>query len=107
MNDRRRQERFNLIVPTRLVIINNGQDCEVIEVNISNISAGGVYLKTQQNIPESTEVSMSFVLPIEKIARVLGVNSFVKIKGNVIRVDMDGVAISFKGDYKIMPFRNT
>jgi len=106
MDDRRKQERFNLIVPTRLVLTNNEQDSEVIEINTSNISAGGVYFKTQQSIPEGTQVSMSFVLPIEKLARVLGANSFVKIKGRVVRVDMEGVAVSFKGDYKIMPYRN-
>jgi hypothetical protein len=49
---------------------------------------------------------MDFVLPIEKLARVLGVNSFVKIKGKVIRVDVEGVAVSFDKNYEIMPYRN-
>ena len=106
MNNRRKQERFNLIIPTRLVLTNDGQDAEVIEINTANLSAGGVYFKTQQNITEGTQVSLSFVLPIEKLARALDANTFVKLKGKVVRVDMEGIAISFDGDYEIMPFRN-
>jgi len=107
MDERRKLERFNLMISTRLVLTHDGQDSEVIEISTSNISAGGVYFKTQQSIPEGTEVSMSFVLPIEKLAHVLGVNSYVKIKGEVIRVEVEGVAVSFHKDYKILPFRNT
>ena len=85
MDERRKRERFNLVIPTRLVLTNNEEDAEVIEIKTCNICAGGAYFKTQQSIPEGTHVSMNFVLPIEKLARVLGANSFVKIKGKVIR----------------------
>lgn len=106
MDERRKQERYHLIIPTRLVITDNGQAAEVIEMNTLNISAGGVYFKTPQKIPEGTQVNMSFVLPIEKLTRMLGVTSYVKLKGKVIRVEMEGIAICFDKDYKILPFRN-
>jgi hypothetical protein len=106
MEERRKRERFNLIIPTRLVLTNNEKEAEVVEINTCNISAGGVYFRTQQSIPEGTKVSISFVLPIEKLARVLGAKSFVQIRGKVIRADMEGVAVSFNNNYEILPYRN-
>lgn len=106
MDERRKHERFNLIIPTRLVLTNDAKEAEVVEINTCNISAGGVYFRMQQYIPEGTQVSLSFVLPLEKLVRVFGAKSFVQIKGKVIRVDMEGVAIGFNKNYEIMPYKN-
>ena len=106
MDEQRKHERFSLVIPTRLILSNDNLDAEVIEINTCNICAGGAYFKSNQTIPEGTRVNMDFVLPIENLARMLGVNSFVKIKGKVIRVDVEGVAVSFDKNYEIMPYRN-
>jgi hypothetical protein len=106
MDERRKLERFNLVIPTRLVLTNNNQEAEVFEINTCNISAGGALFKTTHRIPRGTRVNLNFVLPIENLARILGVNSFVKIKGKIIRIDMDGMAVSFDRNYEIMPFKN-
>ena len=106
MNERRKLERFNLVIPTRLVLTNNNQEAEVFEINTCNISAGGAFFKTTHRIPKGICVNLNFVLPIENLARILGVTSFVKIKGKIIRVDMEGIAVSFERNYKIIPFKN-
>jgi hypothetical protein len=106
MDEKRKHERFSLVIPTRLVLSHDSHDAEVIEINTCNICAGGAYFKSNQTIQEGTRVSLDFVLPIEKLAQVLGVNSFVKIEGKVVRVDIEGMAVSFDTNYKIMPYRN-
>ena len=106
MDERRKLERFNLVIPARLVLTNNNQEAEVFEINTCNISAGGAFFKTAHRISEGTRVKINFILPIEKLARILEVTSFVKIKGKIIRVDMEGIAVSFERNYKIIPFKN-
>lgn len=106
MDERRKLERFNLVIPTRLVLTNNNKEAEVFEINTCNISAGGAFFKTTHGIPKGMLVNLNFVLPIENLARILGVTSFVKIKGKIIRVDMEGIAVSFERNYEIMPFKN-
>ena len=106
MDERRKFERFSLVLPTRIVLTNNDQDEEVFEINTCNICAGGAYFKTKYKIPEGTKVTLNFVLPLEKICRVLGVSSYLKTKGEVIRVDLEGIAVNFDGDYKFLPYKN-
>jgi hypothetical protein len=106
MTERRKLERYNLIIPTRIVISNNSQEEEVFEINTCDISAKGAYFKTKHKFEKSSKVTLNFVLPVNKLAQVMGVNSYVKVKGEVVRIDMEGIAVSFNGDYKIMPYRN-
>jgi hypothetical protein len=106
MTERRKLERYNLIIPTRIVISNNSKEGEVFEINTCDISAKGAYFKTKQKIKKGSKVALNFVLPVNKLAEVMGVNSYVKVKGEVVRVDMEGIAVSFSGNYKIMPYRN-
>ena len=106
MDERRKLERYNIIIPTRIVVSNNNKDIEVFEINTCDICAGGAYFKTKHEIPKGSKVALNFVLPINKLAKLLGVNSYVEVKGEVIRVDLEGIAVSFKGDYEIMPYRN-
>ena len=106
MDERRKLERYNLVIPTRIVLTNSGQESEVFEINTCNISAGGAFFKTAHKIPIGTDLNMNFVLPIEKLARLLGVNSFVKVKGKIIRIDMEGIAVSFNKKYEIIPYKN-
>ena len=106
MAERRKLERYNLIIPTRIVVSNNNKDAEVFEINTCDICAGGAYFKTKHKIDEGSKVTLNFVLPIHKLARLLGVNSYLKVKGEVVRVDLEGIAVSFNGEYEIMPYRN-
>ena len=106
MGNQRKLERFNLIIPTRLVLAKQEQEDEVYEIKTENICAGGAYFKTKQAIPDGTQVMLSFVLPIEYVGRILGVSSYVTLEGLVVRVEMEGFAVRFKDNYKLMPFRN-
>ena len=69
MNERRQLERYDLVVPTRIVLTNNDQDSEVFEINTCNISARGAFFKTTHRLPKGTHLSMNFVLPIDKLSR--------------------------------------
>ena len=106
MIEHRKIERFRLSIPVRLVTISHTQKKEVLELNTSNISARGAYFKTDILIPEGTAIQIDFVLPVEKLVELIGMYSFVKVKGKVVRSGDGGIAVSFDDDYEIMPFRN-
>jgi hypothetical protein len=106
MDERRKLERFNLTVPTRLVITDNNKEEEVFEIKTCDICAGGAQFKTKYKIPEGSKVTLHFVLPLEKFVRDLGSNSYLTIKGKVIRTDSEGIAVVFSGKYKLLPYRN-
>jgi hypothetical protein len=106
MGERRHLERFNLVVPARLVVHNSRRKKIVYETNTCNISSGGAFFKTNKTLPEGTKVELDFVIPVEKLQLTPGVSSFVKVSGKVIRSDHEGIAICFESSYEIMPFRN-
>ena len=106
MGEQRKLERFKLIIPTTVQFSGQADEDKVYEIRTENICAGGAFFKTKQAIPEGTHVLLSFILPIEYVGRILGVSSYLKLEGTVIRVEMEGFAVRFNDGYKLMPFRN-
>ncbi len=106
MSDRRRLERFKLSIPARLIVFSSRQKKEVFETSTTNICAGGAFFKTDHTVPEGSQVHLDFILPVNKLKKLIGVSSYIKINGNVVRSDSDGIAISFDESYELMPFRN-
>jgi hypothetical protein len=106
MGEKRKLERFKLSIPTTVLIASRANENEAYEMSTKNICAGGAFFETKHPIPEGTKVLLSFILPIEYVGRLLGVSSYLKLEGTVVRVEMEGLAVSFNDNYKLMPFRN-
>ncbi len=106
MIEHRKIERFRLSIPVRLVTASHARRKEVLELNTSNISARGAFFKADIMIPEGTTIHLDFVLPVAKLVELIGMYSFVKVHGKVVRSGNGGMAVTFDDDYEIMPFRN-
>ena len=70
-----------------------------------NICSGGVFLKTWEPMDLNTPVQINFFLVVNSQAfeakkRV----SVVKVNGEVIRREKNGMAVRFYDDYRIDPF---
>lgn len=100
-SEKRRMERFRLALPS--VISVSGEE-KVLDLQTSNICAGGVYFKTEQALAEGTEVKIDLIIPLDELRDLKGKNTLIRVLGKVIRTDKEGMAIGFDEDYQVMPY---
>lgn len=53
------------------------------------------------------EVRIDLELALEKLGKIQGKQVHIKISGRVVRIEEEGVAISFKEDYQIFPLEQS
>ncbi|MDP2647341.1 MAG: PilZ domain-containing protein [Desulfobacterales bacterium] len=98
---KRKVDRFELQVPAKLSVTKKSGDKEYHELITKDICSGGAYFNTDQPIPVGTEVSIDLVLPLEELKKLKGKTAIIKASGAVIRIDQNGMAISFSKGIKI------
>ena len=101
--DRRKMERFDLKLPTKLFWTGKDKEQESIELLTSNVCAGGAYLMTKSPLPMGTHVKMNLTLHLDRLHELRPRLSIIDISGFVIRTDHQGMAIRFDRKYKILP----
>lgn len=104
MKERRRLERFDLHAPARIEVLGETGAKDVLSLTTKDISSAGAYVSTDTPLPEGAPVKLELLLSVEMITRILGANekAKVRVKGKVIRVEDDGMAIQFDSKYKIL-----
>lgn len=104
MKERRRLERFSFEVPTRIEVVASADKKETLDLQTSNICAGGAFFRTTQALPEGTRVNIDLILPFDGLKELIGHSRVnVKVDGTVIRSGSTGMAVCFNEDYQIMP----
>lgn len=102
--DRRKMERFDLKLPTKLSWAGKDKDQESIELMTDNICSGGAYLLTNRPLPKGTEVKMDLILEFDKMHKLGVLKSQINVSGFVTRTDHQGMAICFDREYEISPY---
>jgi len=102
-SDRRKMERFDLKLPTKFFWTGKGKVQESIELVTSNVCAGGAYLMTNSPLPIGTHVKADITLILNRSHELRSRRSIIKLSGDVIRKDHQGMAIRFGRKYKILP----
>jgi hypothetical protein len=102
-SDRRKMERFDLNLPTKLFWTGKDKEQETIELMTNNICSGGAYLQTNSPLPKGTEVKMDLTLQLDRSHEPKRRLSVIDVSGYVIRTDHQGMAICFNRKYKILP----
>ncbi len=105
MEERRAYERFALMLPTRLEMIISGKR-QVFDFKTKNVSAGGAFLNTSEQISEGTRFQLKMTIPNEKIKALTGAESCIEVEGVVVRCTPDGVAICFDGECQILSLKS-
>ena len=107
-SDRRKMERFDLKLPTKLSWAGKDNRQESVELMTNNICAGGAYLETRRPLPQGTQVKMDLILQLDWL-REYGERrqSHIEVSGTVIRTDQQGMAICFDRKYRISPHQTT
>lgn len=103
MVEKRRLERFDLVLPAAIEFINEHHDERMINLFTTNICSGGAYFHTNQPLPEGTQVKIDLVLPLDKLRKLKKEHkkAFIKVNGKVLRTESEGMAICFDKGYQI------
>ena len=109
MEERRKLERFELIVPARLLVKSGTNKIEEYHLSTRDLSSAGAYLYSFQALPEGACVRMEFLIPFDALEKIAGDKgrAKVRVKGQVIRSSSDGMAVRFDSKYKITALENT
>jgi hypothetical protein len=107
MKERRKLERFDFEVPTRIEGFNSGQGDDTCVLSTSNICAGGAFFRTSDPLPQGTKVKMNLALPLDRIRELVGHDRVnVRVEATVLRSGPSGMAVAFSRDYQILPPQN-
>ena len=106
MKERRKYERFQLVLPSKMEMITEGKR-QIFNLKTKDISASGVFLNTKEQFPEGTRCQLELTIESKRIQELTGSQSYVKVEGVVVRSTPDGVAICFDGECQILSLRNS
>jgi hypothetical protein len=104
MAERRRLERFQLSAPARLIIESHGDENSRLNLTTKDVSSGGAFLYCAQPLGEGARVKMELRISRESLSRLVEGDkgtAKIEVKGEVVRVDPDGIAIRFESRYMI------
>jgi hypothetical protein len=108
MAERRRLERFDLCAPAQVVVEYDSGERTNLSLKTKDISSAGAYLFCPQPPAEGARVKMELLLSLDALRKVAGEKgrARIKVRGRIIRVDPDGIAIRFENKYKITALEN-
>jgi len=103
MAERRRLERFDLVLPAAIKFMYFDHKERMINLLTTNICSGGAYFHTTQPLPKGTQVKIDLVLPLDKLRKLKKEHkeAYIKITGTVLRAESEGMAICFEKAYQI------
>ena len=100
--ERRKFDRFDLSLPTKIEMVTAGGEQEILDLVTTNISAGGAFLRTKEAIPKGTRVVLNLSLSVEWMRQLTGSQALVEVGGTVVRSDPEGTAICFDENYQFL-----
>jgi len=103
--DERKLERFTLELVASISVSGKEGEEKDLKFNTSDISSGGAFFNTEKPLPVGTEIKLDMVLPLDKLKKLKGKQAKIEVSGAVVRIDQEGMAISFKKDYQIKRYR--
>lgn len=118
-DERRIQERFSLDLQAKISCrFIDAAPGEYIETVAANLSSGGAFLHTDQQLPLASKVKVEFLITIDdlkKLKFILSVDTlrslagqqqvWVQATGVVIRQQQQGVGVIFDQNYRITPLK--
>jgi hypothetical protein len=102
--EKRKMERFFLELPTCLIVNNSNRKQETLDLQTSNVCAGGAFVKTDEPLSIGTKVVISMIISLERLKKFRGKKSLINVSGSVVRTDEKGMAICFDEKYTISPY---
>ena len=103
MTNKRKFERFELNVPSRIELLTQDGEVETLEIETNSLSAGGLFFKYGGTLTEGSQVKMEIALHFEELKTPADPegNLVITATGHVLRSGPEGVAIRFNEDFDI------
>ncbi|RPH53020.1 MAG: PilZ domain-containing protein [Desulfobacteraceae bacterium] len=103
MADKRKYERFELKIPSRIEISTQKGEVEILDIETNSLSAGGIFFKCGKTLPEGSQIKMEIALHFEELKTPADPDGTMVItaSGHVLRSGHEGVAICFNEDFDI------
>lgn len=103
MDKKRKFERFDINVPARIEIIFQDGEREKHDLETSDLSAEGTYLKSERPLQEGSQVRIEIFLNLEELRCPADPDGslIIAATGRVLRSGDEGMAIHFNEDYVI------
>ena len=103
--ERRGLERYDLEVPAKISFTSSESAQRELDLLTGNISSGGAFFYTPSPLPEGTDVNIEILLNLEKLRALKDEyrHVHIRVKGKVVRVESQGMSVSFDKDYEIRP----
>lgn len=105
MQERRTLERFSLKLPAKVEVEPRTphEQGHVHELETENISSGGAFFRTLRPLVKGTRVKIEVALNFLGHSVQRGNGSLVKLKGEVLHSNPNGMAVRFDRPYTILP----
>lgn len=97
----RRMERFTLELTAAISVSGDEGDEGNIQLQTSDISAGGAFFNTEAPLPIGTEVKIDMILPLDELKKLKGKRAKIEVSGAVVRIEGRGMAVTFNQNYRI------
>ena len=92
MKEKRQHERFTIPLPVRLETITLGRK-KVLDFEIRDISASGIFITTLSSFPEGTRFIIDLTIPSGSIKELTAVKGLMECTGTLVRSTSEGIAI--------------
>jgi hypothetical protein len=99
--EQRAMKRFDVKLPVRIDLYEEEAETSPILLWTTNVSADGAYLQTDAPLQLGSKVRGHLILPF--VTEKNDFRNAVEVTGSVIRVEDNGMAISFGRDYQLRP----
>lgn len=104
MVERRKYERFELVVPAKIETLARTAKKRKISLKTVNVCAGGAFFRTDAVLDEGTKVRVELRLSYNAQNAVRNIRGTrIRMLGTIMRSRDNGMAIRFSDDYVIAP----
>jgi len=105
MAEKRKFDRFDLNIPSRIEISTHDGESELLDIETNSLSAGGMFFKCGRTLPKGYHVKVEIALHFDELKASANSDGTLVITatGHVLRSGPEGMAISFNEDFDISP----
>jgi len=104
VDEKRKVERFDLNLKAYVTETDGSLPARAASLVTRDISMSGAFLITDHPLPAGAKVSVDLILSLIDLKKQGARTALIKVTGEVLRKEPEGMAICFENNSKIMPF---
>ena len=104
VDEKRKVERFDLNLKAYVTETDGSLPARAASLVTRDISMSGAFLITDHPLPAGAKVSVDLILSLIDLKKQGARTALIKVTGEVLRKEPEGMTICFENNSKIMPF---